>query len=196
MRVWADEVRRSLGGTLALVNRRAEGLKAFDLSEHGFWRSFAAIGLTLPAFVVALAFERSRLGLLQPGEALVDASRLTLVVAAGHMASFLALPLVMIGVARRLGLGHGYVPFVVVTNWVLALGLTLLSVPAILLLIGWATPAHAVLFALGFGVIVLRTQWFAAKVTLGVSGRFAAAIVLLGMTLDLLIAGTVDTLAR
>ena len=33
---------------MELLNRRAEGLRAFDMSERGFWRSFAAIWLTLP----------------------------------------------------------------------------------------------------------------------------------------------------
>ena len=66
MIVTADEVNRSFRGTLDLLNSRAEGLQSFDMSERGFWHSFAAIWLTLPAYVVSLAFERLRLGLLQP----------------------------------------------------------------------------------------------------------------------------------
>jgi hypothetical protein len=36
MIVTADEVTRSLRGAAALLNRRAEGLKAFDFTEAAF----------------------------------------------------------------------------------------------------------------------------------------------------------------
>jgi len=195
MIVTADDVTRSLRGTMALLNRRPEGVDAFDLTEKGFWHSFGAIWLALPAFVVGLAFERHRLGLLEPGASLFDAGSVTVVFAVGYLATFLALPLSMIAVVRRLDLGRRYVPFVIVTNWALAVGLTILSVPAALLLLGWATPSLAVLYAIAFGAIVVRLFWFAIKTTLQVSGGLAAAIVVMALALDMLIAGTVDSLA-
>ena len=194
MIVSAEEVARSLRGTVALLNRRVDGLNAFDVSEAGFWRSFGAIWLTLPAFVVCLSFERYRLGLVSGGS-LVDRPFLLALVACGFVAAFLAFPLAMIGLARRFGLSARYAPFVVVTNWIIAVALTMLALPQALLMLGWATPALAVLYTLAFGVIVLRLEWLAAKLTLGVSGRFAGAIVALGIALHLIIAGTVDALA-
>jgi hypothetical protein len=192
MIVTADEVNRSVRGTLDLLNRRVEGLKAFDMSEAGFWRSFAAIWLTLPAYVVSLAFERGRLGLLRPERSLLDDLWLDVAVAFGHVIGFLALPVAMIWVTRRLGLTQRYAPFVIVTNWINVVGLTILSVPAILLLIGWAPPALASLFTLAFAIIVVRLHWFATAVTLGVSGGLALAIVGLGLGLNL----AVSTLVR
>ena len=187
MMVTAEEVNRSLRGTLDLLNRRVEGLQAFDMSERGFWHSFAAILLTLPAYVVTLAFERLRLGLLQPERPLLDSIGLDLVVALGHAASFIALPVAMIWVARALRLTDRYVPFVIVTNWITVTGLLVLSVPAILLLADWATPELATFFTLAFGIIILRLQWFATKVTLGVSGLPALGIVGLGIVLNMAI---------
>jgi hypothetical protein len=104
MLVTADEVTHSFRGTTALFTRHAKGLKSFDMTEKGFWHSFGAIWLALPALVVGL-------------------------------------------------------PFVVVTNWSLAVGLTLLSVPAALLILGWATPGLTVLFALAFGILVVHLLW-------------------------------------
>jgi hypothetical protein len=184
MIVTADEVNRSFRGALDLLNSRVEGLKAFDMSEHGFWRSFAAIWLTLPAYVVSLAFERLRLGLIQPDRTLLDSLWIDLVVALGHVASFAALPVAMIWIARTFRLTDRYVPFVIVTNWITVLGLLVLSVPAMLLLLGWATPALASLFGLAFSIIILRLQWFATKSTLGISSLPAVAIVLLGLVLN------------
>jgi hypothetical protein len=183
MIVTADEVNRSLKGAIDLLNRRAEGLNAFDMSERGFWRSFAAIWLTLPAYVVSLAFERLRIGIAPDGN-LLDHVGLDAVVALGHVAGFVALPLVMVGLARRLDLTSAYVPFVIVTNWTNVVGLLILSVPATLLLLGWATPSLASAFTLAFAIVVLRLQWFATKLTLGVSGSLAAAVVGLGLLLN------------
>jgi hypothetical protein len=184
MIVTADEVNRSFRGTIDLLNSRVEGLEAFDMSERGFWRSFSAIWLTLPAYVVSLAFERLRLGLIQPDRSLLDSIWIDLVVALGHVAAFVALPVAMIWVTRAFRLTHRYVPFVIVTNWIAVIGLLVLSVPAMLLLLGWATPALASLFALAFSVIVLRLQWFATKATLGLPGLAAFAVVLFGLGLN------------
>jgi hypothetical protein len=194
MIVTAEEVNRSFRGTMELLNRRVEGLQAFDMSEHGFWRSFTAIWLTLPAYVVSVAFERLRLGVLQPDHSLLDNVWLDIVVALAHAASFVALPLVMIVVARKMRLTHRYVPFVIVMNWINVIGLMVLSAPAILLLLGWATPALATFFTIAFAVVVLRLQWFATKVTLGVSGLFALNVVALGIGLNVLIGNLMRSL--
>jgi hypothetical protein len=187
MIVTAEEVNRSLRGTLDLLNRRVEGLRAFDMSERGFWRSFAALWLTAPAYVVTLAFERLRLGMLEPDRPLLDSTGLDVLVALGHVASFVALPIAMIWITRALRLTDRYVPFVIVTNWITVMGLLVLSVPAILLLAGWAPPELATLFTLAFAIIILRLQWFATKVTLGVSGALALGIVATGIGLNLAI---------
>ncbi|KLK94367.1 hypothetical protein AA309_03800 [Microvirga vignae] len=184
MIVTADEVNRSFRGTLDLLHSRAEGLKSFDMSERGFWRSFTAIWLTLPAYIVSLAFERLRLGLMQPDRSLLDNVWIDLVVALGHVASFITLPLAMIWIARRFSLTKAYVPFVIVTNWITAMGLLVLSVPAMLLLLGWATPSLASVFSLAFAVIIVRMQWFATKATLGLSSLPAIGIVLIGIVLN------------
>lgn len=194
MIVTAEEVGRSLRGTVALLNRQVDGLRAFDMSERGFWGSFGAILLTLPAFVVWLALERARTGHLGDGTPLIDLSWSTFVVLLGHVATFAALPLAMIVVARRLGLGCRYVPFVIVTNWILVLKAAVLSVPWMLLLLGWATPDLATFFAIAFAIIILRVHWFATKLTLGVPGGLAAAVVGLGILLNLLISVVVKAL--
>ncbi len=188
MIVTAEEVHRSFRGAMELLNRRVEGLQSFDLSETGFWHSFAAIFLTLPAYVVSLAVERLRLD-IPPSDGVFDNLGLDLSVAVAHVAVFAALPLAMIVVTRRTAYAAAYAPFVIVTNWINVGGLLLLSLPATLLLLGMATPALASAFTLAFAVVVLRLQWFATKVTLGVSGFIAAAIVALGLLLNASITG-------
>jgi hypothetical protein len=188
----AAEVHRSFKGALSLLNRRPEGLRAFDMSERGFWRSFGAIALTLPAFVIALTVERWRLGLLQPDRSLLDSPWLDVVVSLGHMAKFLAFPALMILAARKFSFGARCIPFIIVTNWITALLLTVLSVPALLLVIGWATPELAALYTFAFAIVMARLQWFATTLTLGVSGDTALAVTGLGLVLQ----GVIGALMR
>ncbi len=72
----------------------------------------------------------------------------------------------MIAVLRRLGRTRAYVPFVVVTNWCLAAGLTVLALPGCLLL-GLATPGLAELYAAAFG-------WWCCGCTPAPPGRSSA----------------------
>jgi hypothetical protein len=191
--VSADEFGRSLRGTAALLNRRADGVAAFDTSIEGFWRSFWAIGLTLPAYVVALALERHRLGL--DAAALFADPGLLLRVAVAQVASFVAMPLAMIPIARRLGWEAGYVPYVVVTNWIGVFGSFVLSLPGLLYLTGFETAPLTGLFTIGFAAILLHLNWFAAKVTLGVGGLAAILVTGLSLALDLSIETLLGQLA-
>lgn len=181
----AQEVNRSFRGALELLNSRVEGLQAFDMSEYGFWRSFNAIWLTLPAYIVSVAAERLRLGLSEQG--MLGSFSIDVVVALGYGASFISLPVAMIWITRRMQLTDRYVPFVIVNNWVTAIGLLVLSFPALLQVLGLATAGLATIFGFAFAVVFLRLQWFAAKATLGVPGIAAFGIVALGLALNTLI---------
>ena len=70
------------------------------MSERGFWHSFEAILLTLPAYIVSLALERLRLGFRLAEGSLFDDLWIDLVVGLGHVASFIALPVAMIWLSR------------------------------------------------------------------------------------------------
>ncbi|MBY0295864.1 MAG: hypothetical protein K2X71_07495 [Methylobacterium sp.] len=172
----ADEVVRSLRGTADLLNRKPGALGRFDTSERGFWRSFGAIWLAAPAVVIALALERGREDLVQAG--LFRFDHVTLAVVAGALASFLVVPLAMIAVARRLHLTRGYVPFVVVTNWILVVAFLVLSFPGLLLLLGLSTPGLAVVHDLAFGAVLVHLYGSAVRATLGLSGPAAMLLTL------------------
>lgn len=176
---------RSLRGTAALLNRRGEeALLAFDLTLDGFWTSFRALALTAPAYVVALALERRRLG---SEGALFDDPTLALIMLVAHGATLLALPLAMIPIARRASWSERYVPFVVVTNWLQVFGSLLLSGPGLLYVLGFESAALTALLTLAFALIVLRLQWMATRLTLRTGEGPAAAIVGLGILLDMTI---------
>lgn len=189
----ADEIGRSLSGTFKLLNRDAEGITAFEVSIAAFWRSFAAILLTAPAFVVALAEDRVELGLpLQDG--LFASPEIVAHEALLALAGWIAFPLAMIAVARRLGLGHRYVGYVIAWNWSAVLAASAFAIPAALHVLGWATDELAVLFAFAFAVVLLHFRWFLAKTALGVSGGVALLLVLIDLSVNELVAGAITSL--
>jgi hypothetical protein len=189
----ADEVGRSLAGSLKLMNRNPEGLTAYEVSVPAFWRSFAAILLTAPALVVSLAEDRAQGGL--PAEAgLFSSPSLLFHELALAVACWVAFPLAMIAVVRTLGLGHRYVGYVIAWNWSAVVAATILAVPSALHVVGWATPGLAMLYAGAFGIILLQYRWFITKAALGVSGGLAALLVLVDLTLNGAVAGAVSRL--
>jgi hypothetical protein len=183
----ADEVVRSLRGTTALIQRRPEGIRDFDMSQRGFLRSFSAILLTLPAFVVLTQSMAHRAGVDPQAVPFAD-PLLALPVAIAHVGMFLAAALMMIPVARRLGLTDRYVPFVVAANWAAAVKLTLYALPQLLLVIDWATPGLASLFTTAFAIIALNLLFVIARVTLQVGPWLALCIAGGLMILDAAIA--------
>jgi hypothetical protein len=187
--VTVEEVGRSLRGAAALISRRPDALAAFDITGRGFTRSFAAFVFTIPAFVVAVALERRGLGLDVEGLAVFDHLPLLALVGVAHLGSLAALQLAMAYVLRGGALAMRYVPFAIATNWIAIFGNLALALPAALFLMGLEPRGLVPLITIAFGAILLEAQWFATKVTLGVGSRMAAAVVLLGLSLQVVIYG-------
>ena len=180
--VTAEEFGRSFRGAAAMLNRRPDALSQFEISLPAFWRSFAAVTLTIPAYVVDLALTRQRRGL---DGLLFDDAGLAAMVGVGHLAGFLAIPVAMIAVARRFDLGGRYVPYVIVTNWIAAFASYGLAAPWALLLLGLETPALATLFAVAFATVAFAVNWHAARGPRGVGPGVAGLVTGMGLALSL-----------
>ena len=183
----AEEIGRSLGGALRLMNRDAEGLDAFEVSLAAYWRSFAAIVLTAPAFVVALADHRIRSG-LPPEAGLFSDPGLVAVSVVEALVTWVAFPLAMIAIVRPLGLGHRYIGYVVAYNWSAVVAAFVFAVPTAMRVLGLVPGSLAMVFAFFFGILIVHWRWFIAKAALGVSGGLAAVMV----AIDVAIAGALS----
>jgi hypothetical protein len=187
--VTVEEIGRSLRGAAALISRRPDALAAFDVSAGGFARSFAAFAFTIPAFVVTLALHRRGLELSVEGMAVFDQVSLILAIGAAHLAGLASLPLAMAFVLRGTPYASRYAAFAVATNWIAVFGSLALALPAALFLMGLEPSALVTLLTLAFAAIVLEAQWFATKVTLGVSSAIAGGVTALGLSLQIVILG-------
>jgi hypothetical protein len=124
----ADEISTSLRGAWRLMFGQAEGLRLLDLSADGFWNSFFAIVVALPAMVVGwvgLANE------LAGPDALAARFGLLVRLAAVDIGTWI-LPLIVLAlVARPAGISGRFVPYVVASNWASAI-IAWMMVPAAL----------------------------------------------------------------
>lgn len=188
MLLTADEVTRSLRGAWRLLQHRGDAIRLFDVSYDGFWRSFAAVVLTLPVAVVALAAERMQRGLGMQGAWLTDDLGLTIMFLLAHVAVFCAFPVVMIGFVRLMGLERAYVPFVVAHNWANVLLGFLFALPVTLTLLGLATPGLGSFYALAFMAVAARLRWIVARVTLRATPGLAAVLVVADFATEIAVA--------
>jgi hypothetical protein len=168
---WSDEIRHALAGALSLASLDRGGMKHFDLSADGFWRSFAAIAFGVPFFLVLLFLGET----MAPGAA--GAGAVLELLAYGI--SWIGFLLLLIPFSRAAGLSHNYAAFVVAFNWC-----QLLVIVAMVPILGLAAadilPGGTIGFILiGFAVAALGYLWFIARVALGASPLLAIAVVAL-----------------
>jgi hypothetical protein len=170
----ADEVVRSLGGTWDLLQRRQIGLRRFNYSDAGLLRSFAALALCAPAFVMLLAGERASAGVLLPGTLLFDDPGLVWIAAFRIASIWLATPLIALAFVRLLGLRGRLGAFLIVGNWSSVLACGFAAAPSFFLALELATPELATFYGFAALALIGHLRWFTMKESLGVSNGVAA----------------------
>ncbi|MGX5734320.1 hypothetical protein [Bosea thiooxidans] len=184
MRLAAEDVARSLRGSWHLMTRGAEALRELDLSRDGFWRSFLAFALMLPATVTILAAVRLTAGL--PNSAgLFTAPWLVLSVIGALCLAILAVPALLLALRPELGQASRFTSFVIAWNWAGIVSASLMAVPAAVYALGWAPPALALMQSTFFAAIVLRLRYCVARAAFGPEGRgIALPLVVASVVLD------------
>jgi hypothetical protein len=128
----AEEIHQYLHGAWRTMLGRTDGLHELDLTVDGFWNSFFAIVVALPALIVNWVTIADSYGDLAVN--FDDRFAIFIRLAVIDLAAWL-LPLAgFAAVARILKLANRYVHYVVASNWVTAIIAWLMLPPAILLL--------------------------------------------------------------
>ena len=180
-RAW-PEVRLALVGALRLARGDRGGLQCFDRSLDGFWRSFRAAVIAYPLYLVLLAM-RITVGEWQRAGGLIIVTVETI----GYIIAWVAFPLIMLAVTRRLGRAYRYFDFMVPYNW------SQVPQSALFVLVGLetesgvlgASPAQAIELAAAIAVLVY--EWFIARVALETTATGAALVVFVDLVLGVLV---------
>jgi len=164
------EIAESLRGALRLARFDTGGMADFNVSNEGFWRSFAAPFAMLPGqFVLISATMSEAAGRLGWFQVLLAESLI-------YAVTVFAFAVIMQVVAGLIGRADKYLGFIVAYNWatVVQVGVILLA-----LFVSAADRSGALGFLLAGAamVAVLVYSWFVARTALTVPSLVAAAIV-------------------
>jgi hypothetical protein len=173
----ADDISRSLNGVWDLLNRRAQGLRHFDLDFNGLWKSFAAVLVASPAYLALLAAERLSRGEALPGTSLFTDRPLACEAALACFTAWITLPLAGLTLARALAGRRSVLAFVIAINWSNVLASLIFAIPAALFALGLANETLSQVYTFAFAIVVAQMRWFISKTTLCLSGELAAGLV-------------------
>lgn len=178
----AEDIARSLRGSWRLMDEGAAALPDLDLSRAGFWRSFLAFALMLPAVIALVAAARIAAGLAN-STGLFTAPGLVACVIGALLLAILVVPAFLIALRPQLAREGRFTGFVIAWNWAGIVSTSLMALPAAVFALGWSTPDLAALQLAAFGIIVLRLRYGVARATLG-DGAAAVLTVLSSLVLD------------
>lgn len=170
----ADYVQQSLSGAARLMAGKKDGVRFLDISADGFWTSFFAIVVALPAMTVGwvtlaneLAFQGDGIG-----------SRLSIVLRLATI-DVLAwiVPLAAFALlARPAGIAHRFVHFVVASNWGSAIYVWLMLPPSLIRLFWPAAGEGLTAFSLGLFLFSMVLSWRLTNTVLEKGPAFATGV--------------------
>lgn len=176
-----QEIVNGLWGALRLAGRDTDGYRYFDTSLDGFWRSFTAAVLSIPAYVIVTA--------MRSNAVYVEPAAYFLIESIAYVTGWVAFPFAMLYVVDALDRRERYITFVVATNWAVAIQIALIAFIAALEGVGLLTEDLGRFFSLVATLWILTFQWFIARTALDISAPAAVAVVLLDLAIGLTVTG-------
>ncbi|WP_157017493.1 transporter [Mesorhizobium xinjiangense] len=167
----AEDIQRYLTGVWRMMMGRNEGLSLLDISADGFWTSFFAIVLALPALLLRWITLGNDLS--GPDEGTFSLMlRLGLIDLCVWVLPLIALMLI----GPRAGFGDRIVHCVVSINWSSAI-LVWIALPPIIVLALWPDALDiAVLLSLVVYLLTIFLTWRLLNIALAKGGAFAAGV--------------------
>jgi hypothetical protein len=173
----AEETQSALIGAWRLMLGKADGLRLLDLSADGFWNSFFAIVVALPAMIVSWVGIANEIG---DPDAFAGRFGMVVELAAIDIGTWV-LPLAGLAlVAPRLGIGGRFVHYVVASNWASAIVAWLMLPPALARLFMPASDQAVGLLSLVLFALTMVLTWRMTNAAIG-KGAAVGTAVFVGM---------------
>ena len=177
------EVSRGIFGAWLLARFNANGITLFENTVEGFWRSFWAAAIVLPAYAILLTLRYS-------GATFgVGSGTVFLVQSIAYVVDWMAFPFAMFYIAQMFNRDQWYCRYIAAYNWAAVLQITLMLIISLIAAGGILPPALGYWATAIVLVFVLAYQGFIAHVALQSSWAGAAAIVFLDFCLSLMLDG-------
>ena len=173
-----EDIQRYLTGVWLMMTGRPDGIRLLDLSADGFWNSFFAIVVALPALIVGWAGVVNDLG-AEP-DVFGSPVSILLRLAVVDVGTWL-LPLALLAVvAPYAGISDRFVHYVVASNWASALLIWLIAPAALLRLFAPSLQGAAEILSLALFAVSMALTWRLTNAALG-KGPWIATAVFAGM---------------
>ena len=181
------EITKSINGAWRIARMDQNALNYFNMSIEGFWRSFLAVLIVVPLYVVFLVLNLGQLsGMELPTGSATSKELYVAIKLAAHILGWLAFPVVMIPISRLMDLSQSYVPYIIVWNWSNVLVMAVI-LPAVLLFPPSAQSGQsAKLILMAAQITVLFYGYLVARAGLQCKILTAIGVVMLDLLLGLL----------
>ena len=127
------EITKSIKGAWRIARMDQNALNYFTISIEGFWRSFIAILIVAPFYLIFLLLNHDQLSAIEVStEAATSKEFYVLMKLIAHILGWLVFPVVMIPISRLMDLSQRYIPYIIVWNWSNVL-VMLVILPAVLI---------------------------------------------------------------
>jgi hypothetical protein len=174
-----NEVQTAVGGALRLAVGDRRGLKFFDVSIEGFWRSFRAGLICYPLYLLLVGFRVTDAQWEMSGVAPILA-----VETIAYVISWVGFPLLILPVSRQFGRGDRFLSFMVAYNWAQIPQTALFVLVGLAGATGLQPPSGAHLAGLLAAIAALVYEWYIARVALAVNGTQATLVVIIDLLLS------------
>lgn len=170
----AENIQLYLTGAWRMMMGRADGLRLLDLSADGFWNSFFAIVVALPALIVGWVGVANELSQLSDD----FGGRLSIVVrlAVIDLATWIVPLVALAAAASRAGIADRFVHLVVASNWATAVIAWIMLPPSLLGLFWPAASDAGALLSLVLFIMTMVLSWRMTNVAIGKGPTIATAV--------------------
>jgi hypothetical protein len=173
--VSVGEAAKGIYGAWRLAHGDRSGLAWFDTSMEGFWKSFGAAIVTLPAYAALVGLAIAN----WPGE--VNLPGIILVQVIAYVIDWFAFPLAAIYICDTMGKAPHYTRLIVALNWAKVVEVAVM-LPAALVASLAGESALALIPAVIL-VLVVGYHWFVTRVALDASIGEAVMVTVINLTI-------------
>jgi hypothetical protein len=179
--ITAREASMGLYGAWRLARLDANGMQYFENTVEGFWRSFYAMLIVLPAYAILVLLR------MADNPPAVGGFSVLLIHAIAYVAGWFALPFVMYYLAGWFDFRERYFRYICAYNWATVLQITLFLAVSALAASGMLPENGPRAITLIATFAILFYQGFIARAALRVPVIGAVGIVILDLVLSLIL---------
>ena len=170
----SSDIQQYLLGSWRMMNGKADGIRLLDITADGFWNSFSAILVALPALIAGWVVLTNSVA----PAAVPLATRLSIMLrlATVDIGAWVVPVIAFMAAARPAGLSDKVAQYVISSNWGTALIAWMMLPPALLRMFFPAADDVASAISIGLFVLSLVFDWRLTNTALGKGGGVATAV--------------------